>query len=218
MEDWGEIARPVMRINFWWGLYFIFYLSVSGCAILNLIVGVVCDKTMEAARDCQEDDDADERKAQVIALQRLHETLMLLDANGDGNLTKDELLEGYENQSDVGMLLNELEVPQPLAEMVFYTLDKGKDVRCADFIDGIMLVKGLRNGHKDTAEISALVPRLTTHIERLKPKVARLPMRQVDSRIHDLPCMESWRARRYAATQINTPSQFLSAGRLESLK
>ena len=39
-------------------------------------------------------------------------------------------------------------VTKQLSEIIFHTLDKGKDVRLADFMDGIMLCKGLRNGNK----------------------------------------------------------------------
>jgi hypothetical protein len=211
MEDWADIARPVMKVNFYWGLYFIFYLAVSGCAILNLIVGVVCDKTMEASRECSADDDADDKQAQVFAVQRLHETLRLLDTDGDGTISKDEIAAGYEHE-EIGALLTELQVTKQLSEIIFHTLDKGKDVRLADFMDGIMLCKGLRNGNKDTTEIAALVPRLSQQIERLKPKIARLPMRQVDARITALPCMDSWRGRRFQSPG-GTPAN-PAAGRL----
>ena len=43
--------------------------STARCAILNLIVGVVCDKTMEASRECSADDDADDKQAQVRAFE-----------------------------------------------------------------------------------------------------------------------------------------------------
>merc|ERR550514_655258 len=67
MAEWPEIGRPLIEKQPQMFLFFVFFIIFTTFGVMNVIIGVIVDNTMEAARSMAKDDE-DRAKAEKLAL------------------------------------------------------------------------------------------------------------------------------------------------------
>jgi Ca2+-binding EF-hand superfamily protein len=144
LESWAmSVARPVMTRQPSMAAFFIVFLFFTAYGCMNILVGVVCENTLAAAR-------SNERKMSRLKskeLQRnfvtLREVFLQGDSDGDGFITLKEL-EDCLFRSDVEDKMYSLDLPRTEAKELFTILDcdGSGQIDVEEFINGILKLKG----------------------------------------------------------------------------
>merc|ERR1719359_1601331 len=64
---------------------------------MNVIIGVIVDNTMAAAKSVKDDESKIEKKKKLYALAELRDVVMSFDVNSDGFITADEVSKGLQD-------------------------------------------------------------------------------------------------------------------------
>merc|ERR1719375_1443165 len=155
LESWSmAIARPLLEIQPWLFVIFLVFLFLTSFGLLNIIVGVVVENTLDATKD-----NADlHRKRMDRKLRHELQTLrrMFVEANCDDDALVDrEEFATMIARKDVQKILRKMEVPIEEPEMIFSLL-VGEDAEFMGF-DGF--IKGFfeMRGPASTFDMKAMM-------------------------------------------------------------
>jgi len=142
-EGWADIARKAMETQLWTSIFFIIYFYVTTCAILNVVVAVIVENTLDQAGDQRQKFDAKQKRMQKEACSKIYEVFHSLDNNGDGMLTKEEFLLALRQES-VTRYLHQIGLDMRQAENLFSILDfdESGSLDAQEFVGGVMKAIG----------------------------------------------------------------------------
>lgn len=144
LESWSQVfARPILKVQPLFFIVFLLFLFLTTFGILNIIVGVIVENTLNAAKQNQE---LQERRMQRQLRQELESIRRLFeeaDADGSGTLERSEFVEILSDPT-VQQTLTRMEVPVEDPGMLFEILDpSGTDsLSFPTFAQGVLRVKG----------------------------------------------------------------------------
>ncbi|CAK8994804.1 Cation channel sperm-associated protein 1 (CatSper1) [Durusdinium trenchii] len=144
LESWSQVfARPIVRKQPAFLIFFLLFLFLTTFGILNIIVGVIVENTLNAAKQNQE---LQERRMQRQLRQELESIRRLFeeaDADGSGTLEKTEFIDIL-NDPVVQATLTRMEIPIDDPGALFEILDpQGNDsLSFPTFAQGVLRVKG----------------------------------------------------------------------------
>jgi hypothetical protein len=142
LDSWTAIVRPLMKVQPWILLFFIFFISIAVFVLMNLVTAVIVEHAFSGAKDEAQELAArlDQEKEQE--LQELEDLFAQIDESGDGKLTKEELF-GAVKQRKVRQKLRAMDVmPKDIAEL-WEILDNGDgELDPAEFTNGIRRLRG----------------------------------------------------------------------------
>ncbi|CAE7591547.1 Scn10a [Symbiodinium pilosum] len=144
LESWSqEFARPIVKQQPMFFLFFMFFLFLTTFGILNIIVGVIVENTLNAAKQNME---LQERRLQRQLRQELESIRILFedaDADGSGTLEKDEFIQILVDEA-VKNTLTRMEVPVDDPGTLFEILDPqgSGSISFPVFAQGVLRVKG----------------------------------------------------------------------------
>lgn len=142
-EGWADIARKAMETQLWTSIFFIIYFYVTTCAILNVVVAVIVENTLDQAGDQRQRFDAKQKRMQKEACSKIYEVFQSLDNNGDGMLEKEEFLLAI-RQAEVARYLHQIGLDMRQAENLFSILDfdESGSLDAQEFVGGVMKAIG----------------------------------------------------------------------------
>lgn len=142
-EGWADVARASMDVESWTWIFFIFFLSITTFAIMNVVVAVVVQNTLETAVHDKESLMAREQAQTQKALDKMMTVFTEADIDGNGELTKEEFMGAIECPS-VQKLLHEVGIDIRQAENLFDILDYDESgvLEAQEFIEGVMMTRG----------------------------------------------------------------------------
>ncbi|CAE6936414.1 SCN10A [Symbiodinium natans] len=144
LESWSqEFARPIVKQQPIFFLFFMFFLFLTTFGILNIIVGVIVENTLNAAKQNME---LQERRLQRQLRQELESIRILFedaDFDGSGTLEKHEFVQILTDET-VRNTLTRMEVPVDDPGALFEILDpQGTgSISFPTFAQGVLRVKG----------------------------------------------------------------------------
>jgi len=103
LSEVSNILRPVNAHQPWAIIFFALFILIMTLCILNSIVGVVVQKTVDAILQ-HEQNDIRTKRNQMNALNELTQLMFDLDLDGSDHISKDELAAGSENPTLVKLL------------------------------------------------------------------------------------------------------------------
>jgi len=109
LNELSEILRPVNAHQPWAVVFFALFILIMTLCIMNSIVGVVVQKTVDAILR-HEQNDIRTKRNQMHAVNDLTQLMFELDIDGSDQLSKEELLAGSENPA-LRKLLREADFP-----------------------------------------------------------------------------------------------------------
>lgn len=122
LEGWPTVARKAMEFEPWTWMVFVAFLLITTFSIMNMIVSVIVDSTLEAALDQKLQAMRDQEYQTSMATVKVDEVFRRADGNGDGHITKEELMQAL-LKADVRLYLREVGIDITNAEFIFDVVD-----------------------------------------------------------------------------------------------
>jgi len=144
LESWSqEFARPIVKQQPIFFVFFMFFLFLTTFGILNIIVGVIVENTLNAAKQNME---LQERRLQRQLRQELESIRILFedaDCDGSGTLEEHEFVQILADEA-VKNTLTRMEVPVDDPTTLFEILDPqgNGSISFPIFAQGVLRVKG----------------------------------------------------------------------------
>merc|ERR550514_159197 len=107
LAEWMELGRALLEYQPWMIFFFLIFIIFTTFGVMNVIIGVIVDNTMVAARAVEHDQDEFERQHKLNILGKIQELLFALDADESGEISMDELKAGLA-QEEVQELLKQV--------------------------------------------------------------------------------------------------------------
>mmetsp|Transcript_30012 Transcript_30012/g.72928 ORF Transcript_30012/g.72928 Transcript_30012/m.72928 type:complete len:527 (+) Transcript_30012:44-1624(+) len=92
MEGWPQYADSLMEVKPWLWVFFVFFICFCSFAVLNLLLAVIVDNTMDVSRQFQEEHRLHKQLGLEPKYEQLRDILQQF-ADGDGSLTKQKFAE-----------------------------------------------------------------------------------------------------------------------------
>ncbi|CEM03516.1 unnamed protein product [Vitrella brassicaformis CCMP3155] len=143
MADWAEPVRHVMTKMPWLAAFFILFIGVTAFAIMNLVIGIICESTLSAVNNDEREVNLKLEEEWRTLLESLHDIFDTMNHNSDGAISRDDFLDALQDDKVVGRLLAVgIEVVD--AEELYDVLDANGDgvISLDEFIDGCVRLKG----------------------------------------------------------------------------
>jgi len=142
-EGWADIARASMWYENWTWIFFILYLSITTFAIMNVVVAVIVENTLDQAVNQKDDLMKRQEHEKHQACAKIYEVFLAADADGSGDVTKEEFLSALE-RADVVTCLQDVGIDVRQAENLFNILDydESGSLDAQEFIEGVLKARG----------------------------------------------------------------------------
>jgi len=175
-DSWGEVTIPVMEHAPSTSLFFASVFLIIGMAVLNLILGVVVDIASQA-RDKMATELEDEKTMERLEVHcHLLEICKALDKNDNGEISKEELNEGWLENEHFRNALEFMDVSHDDLEVLWTILDADKSgaISYAEFVTSCYKLKS-SNTHFILAHvkyyITVIKNKLCDQLEQVKDEM-----------------------------------------------
>ncbi|CAD7963255.1 unnamed protein product [Amoebophrya sp. A25] len=91
LEQWSVVARVVMDDAPAMGVFFVIFILFTNMAIFNLVTAIIVDNVVDVSREMQDEEREALEQEKRRQMERMRRMLHVLDADGDGYLTRKEL-------------------------------------------------------------------------------------------------------------------------------
>lgn len=188
-EGWADVARTCMKHQSWSAFMFVIFMTCTTFAIMNVVVAVIVENTLDAAVHQKEDLMEKEEEEKRTACNKIGEVFRAADADGNGVLTKEEFIRALE-LPEVMKLLHEVGIDLRQAENLFDILDYdgSGSLDVAEFVEGVMKARGdakakdvlavqcdfWRTDQKVNVALGKMQERTLTHMEAVEAGTAIL--------------------------------------------
>ena len=164
LDDWADsIVRPTVQESPALILFFVPFLFLSTFGILNVIVGIVVENTVQSAQRKSESQQREEEMLKQTALDALRRILLLSDPNGEGVIRKSDLA-AIAGLAQVGQKLKIIGITIADLERIFGTIAAHDDsMQVTDLICAIAQVSGSAF-QKDLGQVTIVLNGLTARI------------------------------------------------------
>jgi nitrogen fixation protein FixH len=144
LESWSmAVVRPVMKTFPIAVPFFIAFLFLTSFGLMNIVVGVIVENTLQAA--AQNEEKINKRRANEAQknLEALREIFEEADEDGSGTVDKEEF-RNIIKKPEVEAQFRQLELPTSEAEELFDILDEDKtgELDIKTFVEGAFKLKG----------------------------------------------------------------------------
>lgn len=143
LEGWPTIVRTAIKVEPWIWCIFLLFLMLTTFSIMNVIVAVIVESTLEQADDHK----SDALKRHEVELREAGEKITKVfnasDADGDGQITKEEFMNALQRQ-DVHAYLQDVGIDVRQAENLFEILDydDSGSLDAQEFTSGVLKARG----------------------------------------------------------------------------
>jgi len=125
-DSWGTATIPVIEAYPVTAFFFAGVFLTVGIAVMNLILGVVVNVAMSEHDRLSSEIEDEKNMARLDAHDDLIKVCEEMDADASGELSKEELLVGYETREEFRSCLEQLDVEKQDLEIAFAGMDHDK--------------------------------------------------------------------------------------------
>jgi len=142
-DSWGTVTIPIIEHYPVSALYFASVFLTIGMAILNLMLAVCVDVATRARESLKTEMVQEELLTKETKSTELIQICKEMDSDNSGELTKQELVHGYDENPAFQVILAELEIAREDLEIVWLILDSDKSglVSYAEFIAQLLTMR-----------------------------------------------------------------------------
>jgi voltage-gated sodium channel len=98
LSDW-HLVRPIMEVHPFMVPFLIFLVCLLAFGVLNVIIGIVVDNTLQTMQEYKAKAIEAEHRAMNMAAEHVADLVFQIDTDGDGRVTSDELEASLQNES-----------------------------------------------------------------------------------------------------------------------
>lgn len=172
-DVWSSgIARYVIQRDVWMFLSFLIFLGVLTYGILNLVVSVIVEQTLTAARNNAARNKSRDEKKKKADLEGLRRIFEIVDEDGNGDLTATEFMKAVQDNDEVMWRMRELDLPIDDASRLFSVIDGdgSRSLSLQEFVEGCSKLKGPARS-RDLLAITAQADTLQGKLDELGEQV-----------------------------------------------
>jgi voltage-gated sodium channel len=139
LTDWSNVIWPVYETHPAVTLVLILFIVVTSLGVLNVIIGLIVERTNAAAEKMSGEDRELERRMQLDAVVQLTKMMCELDANHDGWLSLDEMGSAIDNPKFTDMM-KQINLPLGFGLRDLYLMldtDMNSKVTTKEFVEGM---------------------------------------------------------------------------------
>jgi len=167
-DAWSSGVARYVTVHMWYmSFFFMVFMLVSTYGLLNLVVSVIVEQTLTAARNNDNKVRAKEERQKRAELDGLKEIFLLADEDGSGELDVNEFLDALKDD-EILWKMRSLDLPIDDAARLFTVID-GEGTRALtmeEFIDGCTKLKGAARS-RDLLAITAQADTLAKKMDSL---------------------------------------------------
>mmetsp|Transcript_126047 Transcript_126047/g.362563 ORF Transcript_126047/g.362563 Transcript_126047/m.362563 type:complete len:545 (-) Transcript_126047:230-1864(-) len=175
LDSWCDnIVRHVIYRQPLMGVFFVGFIFVMAFGLMNVLVGVIVENTLQAAAISDARIAATKGEARKEAVEKLYDVLTKSDQDGSGEISMDEFAAAYQSK-----------IVQRQLDLIGLTFDEVQEIfRLLDYEDRGMVelirfrdsCRELTSGAKrrDLVQVEVTVGALAQHLERLDNQFARI--------------------------------------------
>jgi len=172
-DNWDVIAMPLVEINPWWRLFFVFFISFASWTMISVLTAVASTNMIEATSDRKEVELMEQEQKHKQFLSFLHESFLEADEDGNGLLDKEEfsaLMQKefvHKQMKDLGIHLTHEEL---FKAWDMLDIDESGELTIEEFVTGLSyLQEGLSTKHIVNVDYS--LKRVTVRCEDRMAKI-----------------------------------------------
>eukprot|EP00746_Dinoflagellata_sp_MGD_P144303 gnl/MRDRNA2_/MRDRNA2_77049_c0_seq1.p1 gnl/MRDRNA2_/MRDRNA2_77049_c0~~gnl/MRDRNA2_/MRDRNA2_77049_c0_seq1.p1 ORF type:complete len:812 (+),score=143.37 gnl/MRDRNA2_/MRDRNA2_77049_c0_seq1:145-2580(+) len=113
--------RPIFEKQLFMAPFFMIYMFLTTFGVMNVIIGVIVENTQAASQEADSDFHAEEKKQNLKDIEKIRDVCVLLDKDGNGFVTLEELKEGLA-QPECSECLKNVELPYGAEESELFML------------------------------------------------------------------------------------------------
>eukprot|EP00747_Dinoflagellata_sp_TGD_P037154 gnl/TRDRNA2_/TRDRNA2_138905_c0_seq1.p1 gnl/TRDRNA2_/TRDRNA2_138905_c0~~gnl/TRDRNA2_/TRDRNA2_138905_c0_seq1.p1 ORF type:complete len:519 (+),score=91.18 gnl/TRDRNA2_/TRDRNA2_138905_c0_seq1:114-1559(+) len=139
LTEWAEVVRPVWAFQPYFVLVFVIFVLFTTLGILNVIVGVIVERTSEAAKQETDKEVRQKHELQMLHVKNLCDVMTELDDNCDGLITLHEIT-NEENADVLKGILDTLDLPAGWSAKELHMMldeDGAGVLSSAEFLEGM---------------------------------------------------------------------------------
>jgi bacterioferritin-associated ferredoxin len=142
-DSWGQVTIPIIEHFPLSAVFFVAVFLTVGMAVLNLMLAVCVDVATQARGKLQKEIHQEKLLTEQQLTTELIHICREMDADGSGELTKPELVDGYENIEHFRAILQELDIGREDLEIVWMLMDSDKSglVSYTEFLAQLLSMK-----------------------------------------------------------------------------
>lgn len=168
LDTWSSgIARQVLDQQWHMIFFFILFMVLTTFGIMNLIVAIVVEQTLNTTRETAQRSRAAEERARNTELHYIKTIFLLLDTDCSGELNMEEFVEGCED-SEVQWRLRAIELNRNDAKRLFQVIDGtgSRTLTMDEFIEGCTKLKGVARS-KDLLALQSQATAMSKNMDLL---------------------------------------------------
>lgn len=174
-DNWSEgFVRPLVALRA--DMVLVLSLLIVWCSfgILNVIVGVIVERTLCVAQDNEDNVMKKIEECELALISQIALEFVKADTSSDDQLSNEEFKEAL-NEPRLKNKLALLDIPHHEVEEIFYILDTDHSgtISCEEFVHGLQRIKGQAQG-KELVMLCSCVNRAIRRVEALKNRTTRL--------------------------------------------
>jgi len=170
LEGWDQVVRPLVEAQPLSIFFFGSFIVIFTFGMLNMIVALVVEKTMEQTRQMRELENRREARKTRAELKRVIGVFHQADDNSDESLTLPELKDAIEKNPVVAKHLKDMGIPSENVKELFNILDwdGSGEIQIKEFLEGIRKVQAELPSSKDAALVYSSVRGMLKRMSRLQ--------------------------------------------------
>lgn len=168
LDNWSEnIVRHVKKQQPGMEWMFVSFIFFTTFGILNIVVGVVVENTLQMAKISEIKIKKKREKDRMRVLNHLRDFFEQSDEDGSGTLTLDEVCTAMENPENKKRLaLMDLPIEEPSELFTLLDVDNSGEISIDEFISGCMRIKGTAKS-KDILALQIMIDTLGSRMTDL---------------------------------------------------
>lgn len=137
LAEWSTVVRPVFENQPWVTPFFFIFVILTSCGVLNVIIGVIVERTNDAAQELREREAELARQARMELIKTIGQQMSRLD--DEESISKQEM-EKYSDEPEMQQMLLDIELPKGFSILDLYSIldeDADEALTYDEFVNGM---------------------------------------------------------------------------------
>jgi len=176
LEGWENVGRPLVMEQPLMSLFLFFFIMVFTFGILNMVVAVVVEKTLQQSRAVQDTSDLQKRDEAMQELMRIRDIFQEMDEDPNGLISRKEFEDAMTHKPAVRAALESMNIPTEQASTLYDVLDADGDgeLTLDELLDGCARIGGANDPVWDSIATHALVRSILGSVRSINNQMEKL--------------------------------------------